>query len=321
MTNIGCGARPARTSSASRIVSRTWLSSTARRWALKSSPSCGTLPCTAATVTDGRRRRRHRNAGPRARSAAVATARGRCTHRAARPRAAPSRVGLRSSPRRHQSTISNAIAARPNPTSVTANDTSGAPPICASGSSGPSVWPKPTTPQGNPPNGTVDLSHSGQRPQSGEPQRPPGQPAHHARRAGRTAPGNSASSSDERQPRQQADQTADPRQQRQVERQPEQEAVAESAASVVDSRGQHPGQQRERDERRIPPAERREAQAQQPARRDDGATLSVPGHHRVAEPLDPCGHFPLGGRAVDVGGNRDGVGPDTGPVVVGGTVD
>ena len=39
MTNNGCGARPARTSSASRIVSRTWLSSTARRWALKSSPS------------------------------------------------------------------------------------------------------------------------------------------------------------------------------------------------------------------------------------------------------------------------------------------
>ena len=53
MTNNGCGARPARTSSDSLIVSRTWLSSTARRWALKSSPSCGTLPCTAATLTDG----------------------------------------------------------------------------------------------------------------------------------------------------------------------------------------------------------------------------------------------------------------------------
>ena len=53
MTNIGCGARPARTSSASRTVSRTWLSSTARRWALNSSPSRGTLPCTAATVIAG----------------------------------------------------------------------------------------------------------------------------------------------------------------------------------------------------------------------------------------------------------------------------
>jgi hypothetical protein len=53
MTNNGCGAFPARTSSESLIVSRTWLSSTARRCALKSSPSCGTLPCTAATLTDG----------------------------------------------------------------------------------------------------------------------------------------------------------------------------------------------------------------------------------------------------------------------------
>ena len=53
MTTIGCGARPARTSSDSRSVSRTWLSSTARRWALNSSPSRGTLPCTAATVIDG----------------------------------------------------------------------------------------------------------------------------------------------------------------------------------------------------------------------------------------------------------------------------
>ena len=47
--------------------------------------------------------------------------------------------GPRSPPRRHQSTISKASAASPKPSSATANDTSGAPPICASGSSGPSV--------------------------------------------------------------------------------------------------------------------------------------------------------------------------------------
>ena len=63
-------------------------------------------------------------------------------------------------PRRHHFTISNVIAAKLNPTSTTANDSSGAPPIWASDSSGPSVWLKATAPQGNPPNGTVDLSHS-----------------------------------------------------------------------------------------------------------------------------------------------------------------
>src|ERR1700694_5418771 len=53
-----------------------------------------------------------------------------------------------------------AIPARPNPVRTTANDSSGAPPRWASGSSGPSAWLNPTTPQGNPPNGTVDLAHS-----------------------------------------------------------------------------------------------------------------------------------------------------------------
>ena len=41
---LGLGALPARTSSASFSVWRTWLSRTARRWLLKSSPSLGTLP-------------------------------------------------------------------------------------------------------------------------------------------------------------------------------------------------------------------------------------------------------------------------------------
>ena len=47
----GAGGGPAATSAASCSVTRTWLSSTARRWALKSRPSRGTLPCTAAIVT------------------------------------------------------------------------------------------------------------------------------------------------------------------------------------------------------------------------------------------------------------------------------
>ena len=52
------------------------------------------------------------------------------------------------------------MAVRLKPTSTTANDTSGAPPKCAMASSGLSLWLNPTTPQGNPPNGTVDFSHS-----------------------------------------------------------------------------------------------------------------------------------------------------------------
>lgn len=43
-TRSGAGCLPASTSAASAIVSRTWLSSTARRCALKSSPRRGTLP-------------------------------------------------------------------------------------------------------------------------------------------------------------------------------------------------------------------------------------------------------------------------------------
>ena len=45
-TRSGCWARPAATSAASARVALTWLSSTARRWALNSSPSRGTLPWT-----------------------------------------------------------------------------------------------------------------------------------------------------------------------------------------------------------------------------------------------------------------------------------
>ena len=47
-TATGGGCSPAATSAASSSVTRTWLSSTARRWELKSRPSRGTLPCTTA---------------------------------------------------------------------------------------------------------------------------------------------------------------------------------------------------------------------------------------------------------------------------------
>ena len=40
------------------------------------------------------------------------------------------------------------------------NDSSGAPPTAATGSSGPSGWPKATRPHGKPPNGTRDRSAS-----------------------------------------------------------------------------------------------------------------------------------------------------------------
>ena len=161
MTNKGCGARPARTSSDSFTVSRTWLSSTARRSALNSRPSRGTLPCTAATLTAGS----SAAPAPECRTCGEIAAVQISTRQMQTPGrttagGAASAPGSASSPRRHQSTISNASAARLNPSNVTAKDTSGAPPICASGSKGPSVWPKPTTPQGNPPNGTVDFAHS-----------------------------------------------------------------------------------------------------------------------------------------------------------------
>src|SRR5258708_1038419 len=61
---------------------------------------------------------------------------------------------------RHHFRTSKVIAAKLNPVSTSANDSSGAPPNCAIASNGLLVWLKPTTPQGNPPNGTVDLSHS-----------------------------------------------------------------------------------------------------------------------------------------------------------------
>ena len=53
ITKAGCGAVPARTACASSWVRAAWLSSTARRWALKSRPSRGTLPWISATTCGG----------------------------------------------------------------------------------------------------------------------------------------------------------------------------------------------------------------------------------------------------------------------------
>ena len=157
-------ASPAATSAASCSVTRTWLSSTARRCALKSRPSRGTLPCTAAIVTvrtgePSRRAAAARPAGPpRARRARAARAR--------RRPAPPDGPG--------------AAPASPSasPASTVANDSSGAPPTAATGSSGPSGWPNATRPHGNPPNGRP-------RPQRLRP-RPTPRPPTAARRAAAT---------------------------------------------------------------------------------------------------------------------------------------
>ena len=245
MTNIGCGARPARTSSASRTVSRTWLSSTARRWALNSSPSRGTLPWTAATVTAWS------SSAPDTGLADL-----RPGQRGGQQDDADAHAGQHHgrrsavwSARRHHCTISRAMAARLNPASTTANDNSGAPPICAMGSSGPLVWLNPTTPQGNPPNGTVDLAHSWATHSAANQSGQPGS----RRTATASRPNNAGKHRLARrqcEPREGADQSADPRQQWHVERQPEQESVPETADQSGGFAGQHPGQQGERDDRR-----------------------------------------------------------------------
>ena len=144
-TTSGRGRSPAATSAASCSVTRTWLSSTARRCALKSRPSRGTLPCTAAIVTvrtgadpGGRQQRGERACRERderqQRGRGGAAPRRRARRRAASPSASPA--------------------------STVANDSSGAPPTAATGSSGPSGWPNATRPHGNPPKGVRARSAS-----------------------------------------------------------------------------------------------------------------------------------------------------------------
>ena len=196
ITRSGCGARPAATSAASCSVRRTWLSSTARRWALKSRPRRGTLPWIAATVTV-----RLRSPGGAARSAASRRQRASGSERgtsAARDGAQPvdvGRTGARSDDR---------APARQSRPASTANDSSGAPPIAASGSSGPSGWPNPTRPHGNPPNGHRDAQRLPRDPHAAAHSGAAGQPGDTTASAP-ASPRNSASSARQRHPRHRPD--------------------------------------------------------------------------------------------------------------------
>ncbi len=142
ITRSGCGLRPAATSAASCSVTRTWLSSTARRWALNSRPSRGTLPCTAAMVAT--------RSGPPPPCGGTSAASGPATRASTSSPAGSANDRGRSCP----VTARRTSSPRASPASTVPNDSSGSPPIAASGSSGPSGWPNPTRPQGSPPNGT-----------------------------------------------------------------------------------------------------------------------------------------------------------------------
>jgi hypothetical protein len=138
-TRSGRGRRPAAASAASCSVTRTWLSSTARRCALKSRPRRGTLPCTAAIVTV-------RTGAPPVGGTSAAS--GPASSAAAATAAATA------APRTWPRTSRRAASPSASPASTAANDSSGAPPTAATGSSGPSGWPNATRPHGNPPKGT-----------------------------------------------------------------------------------------------------------------------------------------------------------------------
>ncbi len=146
ITRSGWGCRPAATSAASCSVTRTWLSSTARRWALKSRPRRGTLPWTAAIVTVG-------SGFPGVGGTSAASGPETIASTAVSAGTTSAR-GLR------LTTSLRTSSPRASPASTVANDSSGSPPIAASGSSGPSGWPKPTRPHGSPPNGTRPRSAS-----------------------------------------------------------------------------------------------------------------------------------------------------------------
>ena len=121
------GARWARDS-----APRTWLSSTARRSALNSSPACGTLPCTKPTDT-----------GRPAVGSGMAS--GRRSSSAAAPAAATAARGHdRRTP--HVTATSSRV-----PTAATAKVTPGAPSHRATWASGLSAWLNASLAQGNPP--------------------------------------------------------------------------------------------------------------------------------------------------------------------------
>ncbi len=224
----------------------------------------------------GRRRRRCRTGAPPARSRAVpsSTAAMQTPGSTTRGSAAASASAGLPCPTSRRPPMPARSA--PKPSSATANDSSGTPPSCASGSNGPSVWPKATTPQGNPPNGTLRFQPLLGRPQRREPDRPAGQPPHHDggeaeqrrehRLRRRTAPATARRRRAHR-----------PRHQRDVERQPEQEAVPEAAEQARRLPQQHPCQHRERERPPVPPAERREAHAHQQTGDDRGCSRGSSG--------------------------------------------
>ncbi len=148
------------------MVSRTWLCSTASRCVLKSSPSRGTLPCTAATVTvaslpapaperlTGGHTMMLANSTRQMQIPGSTTAGGASAVSAEPVARVPARLCC------HHATISSVIAVRLQPISTIAVDNTDTPPRRTSGRNGPSVWPAATTPHGNPPNGIVHLAHS-----------------------------------------------------------------------------------------------------------------------------------------------------------------
>ena len=147
-TRSGRGWVPAFTDAAACWVALAWLSRTARRSALKSSPARGTLPWTAM----------NRAVGP---SVGLGTSRGRSITTMAPTRQGAAERTLRGMPPRGMPgcrlpriSWATPAASRP-PTSATPKVTAGAPPRAASPARGESAWLKARRPQGNPPNGVV----------------------------------------------------------------------------------------------------------------------------------------------------------------------
>ena len=248
-TRSGCSVRPAATCLARARVASTWLSSTARRWALKSRPSRGTLPCTTATVTV-------RPAGGGVGTAAAPAVRATAIT-AGRITAVPvaRRRPGRSAPR-------TAAASSP-PASATPNVTSGAPPSRASPSSGESAWLKASRPHGNPPKGVRSRSLLRGPQHAGDQRGGPPPAGHHRsgdRRGGpeqrevhRLQPG-------QQQPRQRAHVQSGPGQQRNEEHGAGQRA--EPGAGTRPPAGDREVEQRDPDRRERPQPVRRERQQQ-----------------------------------------------------------
>ena len=148
ITRSGWSTSPAATRPASATVASTWLLRTCRRWALKSRPSRGTLPCTMATVTGAPPPADGDPSGTSSPAAINATA----PSASPAPRSTDGRVRTRHGRQA-------AVTSRP-PATATAKVTSGAPPRAANRSSGESPWLNATRPHGKPPNGVRSRSAS-----------------------------------------------------------------------------------------------------------------------------------------------------------------